>query len=836
MKNWELIKSYHELGINIIPVRDKQSNYKGKIFDVKTPFSDWKKYQTQRITESELYYSLSQNETDWAAFVCGKISNNLFNIDIDTKHYKGFESIYFSDIKNILPDLWAKLRIHKTPSGGYHILYFMSSPPPNSEKLASRIPTVDETRDYRLKNPNVKHDLKSICFLESRGEGALSGFTGEGYSIYINNPIPTLTDQEHESLISLAKSYNQYVKYEKPYTVSKFNDNLFDENPFEHFNNSPEGEKVLTDNGWIQRGHNSNFIWFTRPDSKSKGIHASFNLQKRCYFIFTTSSEFESEKGYNPSTVLSILRFNGDKKQTFAYLQENGFGKIKPKKELQIIKSKLKSKSNTELPENFSEDAKNTYIELKQKIEETYPFGTFWKLNDESKLSISRDAIHNVAIELGFRLYRNDLKLLKNNILYSANERQFQDILKEYIKEEDEIDQEDTINTFEAFMQKNGKYTMSRLPIIDERQLLKDGPETCYKFFKNGFIKVTASNAEALTYDQLDLYVLSEKIQNRDYNLFEGGKYVEYLSLATDWNNHKDHIMKCIGYLSHEFKDETTGYIIVLTEQCPDPKDGGGSGKNVFCNLLGNTTTCHSKNGSQVKFDEKFFQSWSGQRIMAISDVPENFNFAFLKEPSTGTFILKKLFKDEVEIPVEDGPKFIVQTNFSYKITDGGLRRRIIHIEFTDFFTKAGGLDAHFGCHFPKGWSEEDWYGYDTFILQSVQKWLQAGRKLTKVELTETGWEKQFEQTYGKNMVHIIDEYIEKWKTTGKVKTKDLKIDISNYLNENNVPKIYWISSEKQNEAIRIWCEHHNIPIKINIQSRDELGVVSKYFIFEETF
>ncbi|MDO6575286.1 hypothetical protein, partial [Staphylococcus pasteuri_A] len=66
-----------------------------------------------------------------------------------------------------------------------------------------------------------------------------------------------------------------------------------------------------------------------------------------------------------------------------------------------------------------------------------------------------------------------------------------------------------------------------------------------------------------------------------------------------------------------------------------------------------------------------------------------------MKEPSTGSFIWKKLFKDEIEVSVKDAPKFIVQTNFSYEVTDGGLRRRIIPIEFTNFFTQVGGLDVH---------------------------------------------------------------------------------------------------------------------------------------------
>ena len=829
MKNWETIKEYLNLGINIIPIRDKLVVYNGKTYDKKTPYLGWKKYQTEKINEQSLWFELDKQKTEWAAFICGKISNNLFNIDIDTKYYNGFDAIYFKSIMDIFPDLWNKLRIHKTPSGGYHIIYFMESEPPASSKLASRLTTIEEIENHKLKNPNAKNDLKDVCFLETRGEGSLSGFCGEGYSIHINNPIPTLTNQEHEALINLGKSFNQIVKIDKPYTVSKFQNDYFDENPFEHFNSSPEGEKVLENNGWNLCGQNQNFIWYSRPDSKSKAVHASFNRNKRCFYIFTSSTNFEPEKGYNPSTALSLLQFNGDKKETYTYLISIGFGKVNERKELQLIKSKVKAKAPTELPQNFSDKSKLQYAIMQAEHTELYPFGTFWTYGDDSKLEISRESLLNVASDLGFRLYRSDLKLLKSNIIYQANERQFQDIIKDYIKEAEPNERENILNAYESFMQKNGKYTMSRLPIILENEILKDNPETCYKFFKNGFIKITADKFDYMDYPS-ENYIFAEKIQARDYAEYEGGKYVEYLSLATDWNQ-KQHIQKIIGFLSHEFKDETTGYIIVLTEQCPNPKDGGGSGKNVFCNLLSNTTSYHSKNGSQIKFDEKFFQSWSGQRIMGISDVPKNFPYEFLKEPSTGTFILKKLFKDEVEIPVEDGPKFIIQTNFSYEITDGGLNRRIIPIEFTDFFTKAGGLDAHFGCHFPKGWNNEDWFGFDTFILQSVQLWLKSNRKLTKIELTATGWDKQFEQTYGKNMFEIIKENIENWVLLGEVNTKDLKLTITNWLTENNVPKNFWSSPQRQNEAIKYFCDHNNINYKINL-TKKELGLAVKYCLF----
>jgi len=205
--------------------------------------------------------------------------------------------------------------------------------------------------------------------------------------------------------------------------------------------------------------------------------------------------------------------------------------------------------------------------------------------------------------------------------------------------------------------------------------------------------------------------------------------------LALPYTEQSDHIRKIIGYLSHQFKDETVSYITVLTESCPDPKNGGGSGKNIFCSLFGHTTTFKSIPGTQVRYDEKFMQSWNGERIFCISDPDKKFDFIFLKEPSSGPGIVKKLFKDEFTVPVEDMPKFIIPTNYSFEVKDGGLRRRIIYIEFTDFFTKAGGVDVHFGCHFPKGWVLDDWTGFDNMIAGCIRDWLAGGLQLNTTVL-----------------------------------------------------------------------------------------------------
>jgi len=812
--NWKEIEKTHEMGLSLMAIYDTNRIVNGVEKYAKQPCQKWGLLTKTRLSKGDLYSSLEKFDTSAVGIICGEVSGNLEVIDIDVKNWVGIDAKLFTDIQTFYPKLFDKLRIHKTPSGGYHILYRISDHAPEGNRKLC-----------------FKEGQKEAA-LETRGEGGyIAAPPSINYSVFKDNKIPTITWAERCSLIAICEGYNEKIKVVEYKETSKIKNDYYDENPFDHFNGSDEAETILTKNGWNKLKESNQFIWFTRPD-KPQGISASFNKAKRIYYIFTSSTQFEPSKGYQPATALAILQFNNDKKETFKYLVSKGYGKINNKKEIQSAISLAKKGVKT-LPENFSEDAKKIHEETLLKENETYPYGIFWKYDeDEDKVTISRESLYYVADNLGFKLYRNELIQVIDYYIKFVTERDFQDALKNYIREEDADEHEKICNLYENFLQKNGKFSISRLNLLDETLILKDNSKVCYKFFENGFVKITSENIEYLYYNELENgeLIFDNKIQKREYNFYEGGKYVEFLNLATDLKTKESYIKQVIGFLSHEYKDETTGYITVLTEKCPDPIDGGGSGKNVFCNLLSHTTTYHSKNGSQVSFDEKFFQSWSGQRIMAISDVSKDFDFSFLKEPSTGTFILKKLYKDEIEIPVEDGPKFIVQTNFSYDLTDGGLKRRIIPIEFTDYFTKCGGVDQHFGCHFPKGWTDEDWHGFDTFIISSVKEWLSSNRKLKAAELSESGSEKQLEFIYGTNAINFIKENIDEWILNEKVEISEFNALKDAFFKENDVK--YKISTIRLNKAIFEYCKKIGIIYENNKAMKNELNLTKKYNVF----
>ncbi len=787
---WSQVTELIEQGYSVIPVHEDGPS-------AKRPFTGWKKFQDQLVTPAELWHQMAERfHTNAIAMLCGKVSGNLELIDIDVKHKEGIAALLFRDIQELFPNLWERLRIHKSPSGGYHIPYrIIDNNPGKNTKLAGRLSTQEE----------LKHKPeKEKYFLETRGEGGyFVAPPSLGYSVYKIQPIPYLTWQERNDLFALCRQYNEVIKAEKPPTPKRIDD-YYDENPFDHFSKSQAGQDILLSHGWKANGHNASFLWFTRPGSKSGERHASFIRNKNLFWFWTTNEQFNNSKCYSPANVLNILDHTGDWKATHRALVAAGYGKIKPEKEARIIKA-------NQVPANLSQEAKQQV----QARQELYPHGVFWNYESDT-FSINREAYLRVGSALGFMYHDGGLVYLQNGILTKKNERHLFDALKQYIQEKDD----DLLHTYEAFIQASGNFIVSRLPLLDLNLLLVDTPTKCYKFYSNIWLEITAEGYTEYKYDQLPGYVWKERIQKREFRYGTSGKYIDFLDKAVEYSHRREHVQRIIGYLAHEYKHPTLSYIIVITEQCADPRQGGGSGKNLFCSLFGLTTTETSKAGSQVKYDEKFLQSWNGERIFTLADVPKNFDFLFLKDLSSGTAIVKKLWRNEETIANEAMPKFVVHTNYSYEITDGGLKRRIIPLEFTDFFTKCGGVDVHYRTFFPDGWTSEDWAGYDGTIVDSLVNWIAGGLKIAGSELTEGGWQKQFEQAAGPLLAEFIQTGISEWIRLTFLSKADFKNQLSDFYQDNNVPRQYQPTMTKVNRMLTEYCFHNAIPYDPEAQKK----------------
>lgn len=809
---WHHIAQHIKDGISLIPVRDREDTSTAVYKAAKTPFGkSWKEFQTRQATEKELWYAMEQYDTTAVAMIGGKVSGNLEIIDIDVKYRHGIDAILFADIGKFFPHIYAKLRIHRTPSGGYHILYRVQGGiVEGNMKLAGRYATEAELID--------KPKNKTYNFLETRGEGGYALLPPSmGYTVHIDNPIPILTWAERCSLITICQSYNEVVKVApQPKTTTQHNSGYYSENPFEHFNSSTEAENILEQHGWKFFNENSNYKYYTRPDRPHAGISASFNKTHRLYYIWSTSTEIDSNTHYNPATLLAILQFNNDKKRLHKYLVEKGYGKLSEQTERRLI-TKAGAYKTDQLPTNLSPEAQQWVQEAISHATELHPFGIFWGLNEDDKPTISRERLYRVSEQLGYRLHLGDLCRIQGYTIHPSTQREFYDTLRAYIRIEDADEYERIFNCLDSFLQGAGKHITENLPLLQWHNVITSSKVEDYKFYSNCYISITGDNVTTHQYDNIgDKLIWANRIKPRNFTQAQPDRntlFYQYLEHAT---RATPHVHRCIGYLCHDYKDASASQFILLVEECPDPKLGGGSGKNIFGTMIGEATTWMSMAGTLVKTDDvKFLQSWHGQRVISINDIPKNFDFEKMKAITDGTITLKRLFKDEVQIPISDGPKFIFSTNFSFENMTGGTGRRNVPIEFTDFFTRSKGVDTYFGGKmFPTDFSEADWNTFDNMIVNAIQSYLKWGKKLEATELSDTGWDKQFRQVYGELTMLFIEEHMQSWIAESNVAIKKFDEQYDQFLKENGANMKFKLTSIRMNQALTQYCEKNNVPFE----------------------
>ncbi|MFN3327785.1 MAG: bifunctional DNA primase/polymerase, partial [Fervidobacterium pennivorans] len=300
---YNLFLSYLQHGLAIIPI----------IPGTKKPAVAWKMYQERLPTKEELRIWFNTKKFFDIAVVAGKVSGNLEIIDIDN-HLGDADNIFW-EWKEILintrQDIWDKLLIQKTQSGGYHIIYRADDKIPHNTKIASR--TVNNQTD---------------TFIETRGEGGYALiYPSQNYSILQGSfqKIPYLTQEERKLIISICKSFNQQTK-EFVYSNKQTTETSKNERPGDVFNQKGDIRPYLEKHGWQLVYSSGQKEFWKRPGKKGNDWSATFNFIPNKFYVFSTNAPpFEPEKAYDKFSVYTLLEHNGDFAIASRKLAELGF-------------------------------------------------------------------------------------------------------------------------------------------------------------------------------------------------------------------------------------------------------------------------------------------------------------------------------------------------------------------------------------------------------------------------------------------------------------------------------------------------------------------------------
>ncbi len=322
----EEANKYYEAGLSVIPIGDK-----------KLPIGSWKRNQEATVKPDNVFNTDNPNFKG-IGVVCGKVSGNVECIDIDTKY--DLTGTLFEDFKAVIneqdPTLLKKMVVQSTPSGGYHFIYKCKELSGNL-KLANRHTTNEERK--------LKPKEKAKVLLETRGEGGYFMCAPSiGYKVLYGKleKLQEITPLERKTIMACAKLFNEVFK--EPH-IRKEQKEIMAQNvsPFEDYNERGDVLQLLEKHGWKLTHQKGSRCLMLRPGGTGKWS-ADWHEDKRLFYVFSTSTEFDSEKGYNPSQVFTTLEHNGDYSAAASWLLKNGFGAYIPEKQNGFTKTAAASK------------------------------------------------------------------------------------------------------------------------------------------------------------------------------------------------------------------------------------------------------------------------------------------------------------------------------------------------------------------------------------------------------------------------------------------------------------------------------------------------------------
>lgn len=306
----------------------------------KVPAVSWKPYQSQRPGTKQLRTWFANGHYDGLGVICGSVSLNLEMFEVEGRATSLVTELATLMTDNGFGDLWARLcsgYLEQSPSGGLHWIYRVDGEARANTKLARR-PATDEEL---VENP----DEKVKVLIETRGEGGYTVVapsagrthaTGRAWTVLTGGPqtIPTITADERDALFAIATMLDQMPAPEPPKPSSGPDLLAGGTRPGDDYNARADWSDILTPHGWEHsKTFNRGYGW-TRPGkSKREGISATTGTSSdgadRLY-VFSTSTEFETETPYTKFAAYTLLEHNGDYSKAARALRADGYGTPPP--------------------------------------------------------------------------------------------------------------------------------------------------------------------------------------------------------------------------------------------------------------------------------------------------------------------------------------------------------------------------------------------------------------------------------------------------------------------------------------------------------------------------
>lgn len=358
----------------------------------------------------------------------------------------------------------------------------------------------------------------------------------------------------------------------------------------------------------------------------------------------------------------------------------------------------------------------------------------FWDYDKNNKVILSHHKYKQFLEQNGyFKMYPAGSDnyifiLVRENLINNTTSTHIKDFVLNYLYTQSEMKPYDYMANQVKFFKDDYLNFIETAKI----HLKEDTKDTCYLYFKNNVVEVSAKKIRTIDYLELDGYVWEKHIINRDYKKVDTDNCVfeKFINCVVDGNEKRFlSIITVIGYLLHSFKTNSNNKAIIFNDETISESPNGGSGKGIICNAIGQMKRVSTIDGKQFDFGRSFpYQTVSADtQVLVFDDVKKNFQFENLFSLVTEGITLEKKNKDAIKLPVNKSPKIVITTNYTIGGNGGSFERRKFEIELSSHFNENHTPLDEFGHMLFDDWNEIEWAKFDNFMIYCVQAYLQKG-------------------------------------------------------------------------------------------------------------
>ena len=292
---------------------------------------EWRKFAESAPDMSRFIHTwnLYSREGGGIAVPCGAIE--MLEADVKNDPNRDIQKRLYAAVKAQMPaDVFEKLYIQQSPSGGIHFWYRVSEGEQRGNTVLAKAVYSDAQR-FEM-GLDDSHPGTGVI-VETRGLGgyALIAPT-EGYKEIQGSliSIPTLTIEERELLFMIGRSFNEYEDTAVVQTPAGYEPNPNGQRPGDIYNREigPIGLlQLLESHGWRRLRQIGDSVFLNRPGAKHANKHdGKVNMRLNCFVNYSSSvPDFQPMKGYSPYYVYAFLNHRGDFAETTRALASKGF-------------------------------------------------------------------------------------------------------------------------------------------------------------------------------------------------------------------------------------------------------------------------------------------------------------------------------------------------------------------------------------------------------------------------------------------------------------------------------------------------------------------------------